>query len=178
MKRFEDGSFFIVENDKISFKLEDDEIQFLKNLHDTGGIRARHRAFFQQAINLIMNRDADAINDRLRVLVNQLDGVESEDRPDMPNPTKIGERSHQIYQVLWDYPDGLTDDETQRKLEVRLQMEPETLKNSIRYPRGLLARAGVIEKSGERRPTSRGSTANVWVVTDRTILVDDLPGEV
>lgn len=178
MKRFEDGSFFIVENDKISFKLEDDEIQFLKNLHDTGGIRARHRAYFQQAIDLIMERDELAINDRLRVLVNQLEGTESEDRPDMPNPTKIGERSHQIYRLLWEHPDGLTDDETQRKLEVRLGLDPETLKNSIRFPRGLLHKAGVVEKSGERRPTSRGSTAGVWIVTDRTILVDDLPGEV
>tara|TARA_B100001057_G_C22615003_1_gene858075 strand:- start:312 stop:848 length:537 start_codon:yes stop_codon:yes gene_type:complete len=178
MKRFDDGSFFRIDEDKISFKLGDDEIQFLTRLHEAGEIRARHRAYFQQAVNLIMGRDTDAISDRLRVLVHQLDDVESDDHPDIPNPTKIGQRSHEIYEVLWATADGLTDDEIQKRLEMKQGLEPETLKNSIRYPRGLLNKAGVIHKSGERRPTSRGSTAQVWIVTDKTIRVEDLPGEV
>lgn len=178
MKRFEDGDFYKIEDDTISFKLDDDEIEFLLELHEAGLVRPRHRAYFQQALNLMMGRDEDAINDRLRVLVNQLEGVESEEHPDVPNPTKLTERSRQIYEVIWAYPDGLTDDETQRRLEVKLNLPEETLKNSIRYPRGLLEKAGVIERSGERRPTKRGSTAGVWIVTDRTITVDDLPGEV
>ena len=177
MKRYENGSYFIIENDQISFKLTDDESKLLRVKHENG-LRIRDRLIFQQALNLVLGKDENIINERLKILVAELEEVVSEEHTDIPTKEKVNDRCREMYSVLLEAPDGLTDDEIQIRLERHLQLEPESLKNSIRYPRGILVKAGVIRSSGERRKTTRGGTAGAWIVVDRTLRVEHLPEEV
>lgn len=177
MERFDDGSFFKFDekNRTISFRLSEDELDAVLDLQT---VRPMQRAALQQALNVLLGNDLQIISARYEVLINQLRGVETEMHDNIPTVYKIDDRCKNIYKAIFDSEDGLTDDETQVVLERTMELKPETLKNSIRYPRGILAKAGLVRKSGERRPTSRGSTANVWIVTDPTINLEKLPEEV
>lgn len=55
-------------------------------------------------------------------------------------------------------PDGLTDDEGEAMLGIIAQ--------TYTPRRGELVRAGLVRDSGERRPTSSGRPAAVWVATE------------
>ena len=150
----------------------------MKQLFPDGKIGIRNRSMMQTMLDVLLGaEDNEIISKRLKVLFTGLDKYRDGEK-ELPSTAAIGQMSRDIYQALLDHEDGLTDDEIQSVIERRLNLGKEAKKNSIRYPRGLLHKAGVIDKSGERRPTSRGGTANVWIVVDSSIKVADLPDTV
>jgi len=168
----------IVNENQLILNLSKEEFNQMKQLFPDGKIGIRNRSMMQTMLDILLGAEGDEIiNKRLKVLFSGLEKYEDGEK-ELPSTATIGQMSRDIYQALLDYEDGLTDDEMQSVIERRLKLDDESKKNSIRYPRGLLYKAGVIVKSGERRPTSRGGTANVWIVVDTSIKVADLPNTV
>ena len=168
----------IVNEHQLILNLSKEEFNQMKQLFPDGKIGIRNRSMMQTMLDVLLGaEDNEIISKRLKVLFTGLDKYRDGEK-ELPSTAAIGQMSRDIYQALLDHEDGLTDDEIQSVIERRLNLGKEAKKNSIRYPRGLLHKAGVIDKSGERRPTSRGGTANVWIVVDSSIKVVDLPDTV
>lgn len=168
----------IVNEHQLILNLSKEEFNQMKQLFPDGKIGIRNRSMMQTMLDVLLGaEDDEIISKRLKVLFTGLDKYRDGEK-ELPSTAAIGQMSRDIYQALLDHEDGLTDDEIQSVIERRLNLGKEAKKNSIRYPRGLLHKAGVIDKSGERRPTSRGGTANVWIVVDSSIKVADLPDTV
>jgi len=168
----------IVNEHQLILNLSKEEFNQMKQLFPDGKIGIRNRSMMQTMLDVLLGaEDNEIISKRLKVLFTGLDKYRDGEK-ELPSTAAIGQMSRDIYQALLDHEDGLTDDEIQSVIERRLNLGKEAKKNSIRYPRGLLHKAGVIDKSGERRPTSRGGTANVWIVVDSSIKVADLPDTV
>ena len=160
----------IVNENQLILNLSEDEFKKMKELFPNGKLGIRNRSMMQTMLDLLLGAESEKIiGERLKVLFSGLDKYGHGEK-ELPSTAAIGQMSRDIYQALLDHEEGLTDDEIQSVIEKRLRLGKEAKKNSIRYPRGLLNKAGVIDKSGERRPTSRGGTANVWVVVDRTLV--------
>ena len=165
----------IVNENQLILNLSEEEFKKMKELFPNGKLGIRNRSMMQTMLDILLGADSEEIiSKRLRVLFSGLEKFRDGEK-ELPSTAAIGQMSKDIYQALLDHEDGLTDDEIQSVIEKRLKLGKEAKKNSIRYPRGLLHKAGVIDKSGGRRPTSRGGTANVWVVVDSSIKVADLP---
>jgi|GEM_PF-5650041 len=168
----------IVNEHHLILNLSKQEFDLMRQLFPDGKIGIGNRSMMQTMLDILLGaEDDEIINNRLKVLFNRLE-LYGDGEKELPSTAAIGQMSRDIYQALLDHEDGLTDDEIQSVIEKRLNLGKEAKKNSIRYPRGLLDKAGVVGKSGERRPTSRGGTANVWVVVDSSITVADLPDTV
>lgn len=83
----------------------------------------------------------------------------SKDAAYSKEPSAATERARVLEALRRRWPDGLTDDEQQQLLD----MNPSTQR-----PRRIeLCRGGLVEDSGEKRPTRTGRMAVMWRVTEK-----------
>jgi hypothetical protein len=69
----------------------------------------------------------------------------------------LGNLQQLIYDLLWFYDEGLTDDEIEQKTSLRHQ--------TASARRRELVLMELVKHSGQSRPTRSGRNAKIWVVT-------------